>query len=134
MSELDDVTLPQYRALVILASHGPSTCGRLAERLGVHPSTVTRLVDRLESKELVKRSNSSDRREVVVTISAAAISILSSVTASRRRQLLEVMAHLSPSERRAVSAAFVTFAEAAGELPDDEWSIVLNPPANLVPR
>lgn len=127
MSELDDVTLPQYRALVILAGDGPSTSGHLADRLDVHPSTVTRLVDRLESKGLVSRSSSSDRREVIIAIESQAVEILGSVTASRQRQLLEVMASLSPDELERVTEAFSTFANAAGELPDNEWSIVLHP-------
>ena len=42
-----DVTLPQYRALVVLASRGPQRPSALAEALAVHPSTITRLCDRL---------------------------------------------------------------------------------------
>src|SRR4029077_10764902 len=42
-----DVPLPQYRALVVLASRGPQRPTELAEALAVHPSTVTRLCDRL---------------------------------------------------------------------------------------
>ena len=43
----DDVTLPQYRALVVLASRGPQRPTELADALAVHPSTITRLCDRL---------------------------------------------------------------------------------------
>jgi DNA-binding MarR family transcriptional regulator len=68
MSHLDDVTLSQYRALVVLAAHGPLRSGDLADHLGVHPSTLTRLVDRLAAKRLVSRSHPSSRREVVVAL------------------------------------------------------------------
>ena len=42
-----EVTLPQYRALVVLASRGPQRAVDLAGVLGVNPSSATRLVDRL---------------------------------------------------------------------------------------
>jgi DNA-binding Lrp family transcriptional regulator len=48
-----EVTLPQYRALVVLASRGPRLVGELAEALVIHPSTATRLCDRLVAKKLV---------------------------------------------------------------------------------
>ena len=53
-----DVTLPQYRALVVLASRGPQRPTGLADALGVHPSTITRLCDRLVGKRLVQRGES----------------------------------------------------------------------------
>ena len=123
LAALDDVTLPQYRALVLLASHGPSTSGDLATRLDVHPSTVTRLVDRLDRKGLVVRSGTEDRREVRVEVSPSGIDLLDAVTRTRRSELGAVMRRLPPDRRRAVVEAFAEFAEAAGEVPDDEWWI-----------
>ncbi|HYV60725.1 MAG TPA: MarR family transcriptional regulator, partial [Acidimicrobiia bacterium] len=41
----DDVTLPQYRALVVLATEGAQSLGELAAALGVHTSTATRMCD-----------------------------------------------------------------------------------------
>jgi len=57
-----DVTLPQYRALVVLASRGPQRPSELAEALAVHPSTITRLCDRLTAKRLVHRAESAVSR------------------------------------------------------------------------
>ena len=51
-----EVTLPQYRALVVLAAQGPLRVGDLAEALGIHPSTTTRLCDRLVERKLVRRA------------------------------------------------------------------------------
>ena len=56
----DDVTLPQYRALVVLAARGPQLVGQLADTLAVHPSTATRLCDRLVVKKLVERAVSPE--------------------------------------------------------------------------
>src|ERR1700760_612986 len=80
MNELHDVTLPQYRALLILASRGSCTSGQLAGYLGVHASTVTRLVDRLANKRLLKRAATADRREVTLSVSPAGLRLLDGVT------------------------------------------------------
>jgi DNA-binding MarR family transcriptional regulator len=127
VAALDDVTLPQYRALVVLASVGPSSSGDLAAQLSVHPSTVTRLVDRLVAKRLVARSTPADRREVTVTIAPAGVAALEAVSAVRRAELRRVMRAIPPDQRAEVVAAFEAFRDAAGELPEDEWSTVLSP-------
>src|SRR3954467_13124765 len=51
----DVVPLPQYRALVLLASRGEQNVGSLADALGTHPSTTTRLCNRLVAKGLGQR-------------------------------------------------------------------------------
>src|SRR5436305_2945654 len=59
----EDVTLAQYRALVVLRSRGPQTMQALSAALGVVPSTGTRMGDRLVRKGLVQRQSSAqDRR------------------------------------------------------------------------
>src|SRR5690348_16146236 len=65
LADLDaDVTLPQYRALVVLASRGPQRVVDISAELNVNPSTATRMCDRLVQKKLVRRYRStSDRRE-----------------------------------------------------------------------
>ncbi|MGN6742191.1 MAG: MarR family transcriptional regulator, partial [Amnibacterium sp.] len=57
---LDELTLPQFRVLVLLQTAGPARVGLLAERLGVVPSTFSRVLDRLESSGWVARSPSAD--------------------------------------------------------------------------
>src|ERR1700761_1440172 len=43
----ESITIPQFRLLVVLHSRGPMKLSILADRLGVNPSTTTRMVDRL---------------------------------------------------------------------------------------
>ena len=67
----EQVTLPQYRSLVVLAARGPQTVGQLAEQLQLHPSTTSRMCDRLVAKQLVDRAPGPEsRREVVVSLVA----------------------------------------------------------------
>ena len=53
----EDVTLPQYRVLVELASKGPRRSGDLALALTVNPSTASRMIERLVRKSLVRRTH-----------------------------------------------------------------------------
>src|SRR3954452_10273924 len=60
-----DVTLPQFRALVVLAARGPQRAVDIATELGVNPSTGTRMCDRLVRKGLVRRTRTAGDRRVV---------------------------------------------------------------------
>jgi DNA-binding MarR family transcriptional regulator len=120
----DDVTLSQYRALVVLASRGAQTVGALAEQLEVLPSTATRLCDRLVRKGLVIREHSiSSRREVEVSLTAAGRRLVEGVTQRRRRAIAEIVRAIPPANREALVTALGQFAEAAGEVPEQAWSL-----------
>ena len=122
----DEVTLVQYRALVLLTSRGDQNVSDLAEALGVHPSTATRLCDRLVAKDLVARATSSEsRREIVLTVTAAGRAIVRAVSARRRKEVTRIVERLPRDERQRLRAVFGVFAAAAGEaeFPDDAWKL-----------
>ena len=59
---MEQVTMPQFRALVLLRALGPTPAGALAARIGVTASTGTRLVARLVRGGWVeRRSEPADR-------------------------------------------------------------------------
>src|SRR5690242_16030574 len=79
-----EVTLPQFRSLVVLATAGPQTVSALADRLAVHASTMTRMCNRLVTRGLVVRAPSAvDRREVVIALSKTGTSVVEDVMAAR---------------------------------------------------
>jgi DNA-binding MarR family transcriptional regulator len=114
----DDVTLPQYRALFVLSSRGPQTVGSLADSLSVHPSTATRLCDRLVAKRLVIRKPTPDnRREVSVSLAARGRRLVDDVTARRREDIAAIVQRMPSESRARVVEALQAFAAAADELP-----------------
>lgn len=116
-----DVTLPQFRALVVLASRGPQRVVDISAELGVNPSTGTRMCDRLVAKKLVRRYRSSaDRREVRLTLTEAGRSLVREVTERRRTELTRVVDGMPVSWVRPVTAALRSLSEAVGE-PENEW-------------
>ena len=119
LADVDDVTLPQFRALVVLTRPTTVTVGDLAEALDIHPSTATRLCDRLERKRLVRRHPgvSPDRRETTVSLTAKGRRLVGRVTGPRRRDLAAIAAAMAPEDRRHAISGLTAFAQAAGELP-----------------
>jgi len=119
----DDVTLPQYRVLVLLCALGPLGMSQLVERLGCSASTATRLCDRLVAKKLIRRRHrQSNRREVEVEATAAGGRLVAKVTARRRAEIEAILAAMSEGEQVAMVPALRAFAAAAGEVPDQAWA------------
>ncbi|HTZ30003.1 MAG TPA: MarR family transcriptional regulator [Streptosporangiaceae bacterium] len=118
----EETTLAQYRALVVLASRGSQRLVDLARALGVTPPTAGRMCDRLVRKGLIRRHRArSDRREVQVSITAAGRHVVDQATARRRDLIAEILGRIPVRRQAAVAAAFRSFAEAAGEVPDSQW-------------
>ncbi|MEZ5235144.1 MAG: MarR family transcriptional regulator [Acidimicrobiales bacterium] len=120
----DDVTLPQYRVLVLLDGRGPLTMGALAEALAVNRSSVTRLCDTLVDKGLIRRGPAPDsRRSVQAQLSARGRSTVRQVMRRRTALVSEVLARLDPEQLTALRSGLRAFNEAAGELPDTAWEL-----------
>jgi DNA-binding MarR family transcriptional regulator len=118
----EDTTLAQYRALVVLASRGPQRMVDLAGALGVTPSTAGRMCDRLFRKGLIRRHRArADRREVLVSVTAAGRQVVDRATARRRALLAEILGRLPAGQQADVARALRAFAAAAGEVPDSQW-------------
>ncbi|MEZ5203529.1 MAG: MarR family transcriptional regulator [Acidimicrobiales bacterium] len=111
-----EVTLAQYRALVVLTEHQPRTMAEIAGVLGLSPSSCTRLVERIERKGLVRRSPSPEsRRRVDLHLEPAGELLVATVMAERRRAIQELLAGLPASRVASVRRALTEVAELAGE-------------------
>ncbi len=66
------LTYPQYLVMLVLWEQGTVTVSELGARLSLDSGTLTPLLKRMESAELLQRARSSaDERRVQVTLSAA---------------------------------------------------------------
>ena len=121
-----DVTLPQYRALVVLATRGPQRGIDLAEALGVNPSSATRLLDRLSRGGLIRRTRlRADRRAVRVALSPAGRELVAEVTQRRRQEVERLLEALPAEQHQLVVTALHAIAEAAGEAPERDLTVGL---------
>ena len=115
--ELDRITVPQFRVLVILSTaSAPVRNGDLAAALGVHPSTFTRNADRLVAAGWVRRAENPDnRRETLIALTPAGRRLVDRVTARRRDEIRDILVRLDAPERALVLEAMGAFSRAAGE-------------------
>jgi DNA-binding MarR family transcriptional regulator len=89
-----DLTPTQYNALRILRGAGDAgaSCTEVSDRMVTKDSDVTRLLDRLEARELISREREAkDRRRVVARITDEGLRLLAEldgpVAETHRRQL-----------------------------------------------
>lgn len=119
----EEVTLPQFRALVVLATRGPQRVASLAESLAVTPPTATRMCDRLVRKGLVRRrTGREDRRQVNLTVTPAGRELVAEVTERRRQEIARLLRDISPEDQALMIELFGKLADAAGEVPEQNWS------------
>lgn len=99
---LDDMTLPQFRVLTLIAS-SPERASRVAEKAAVSRPSLTGLLDGLEARGWVRRVEvDGDRRGVGLEVTPegrAALRTAERATAARLELVLE---QLPVDERRAV--------------------------------
>jgi DNA-binding MarR family transcriptional regulator len=95
----DTLSLSQLAALGTLFRHGPLTPGELAMHERVQPPSMTRLIAKLEEAGLVTRADHpTDRRQVLVAISASGVAMLKADRERRDAWLTQRMRDLSSEE------------------------------------
>ncbi len=121
----ESITIPQFRLLVVLRTRGAMKQSMLADHLGVNPSTINRMVERLLVAGLVDRQTNPDsRREVVLDLTGTGSRIVTRVTQQRRREISRIVARMPLEHRTQLVEALEAFTEAGGEPlaePRDEW-------------
>ncbi|MFN2569503.1 MAG: MarR family winged helix-turn-helix transcriptional regulator [Candidatus Dormibacteria bacterium] len=102
------VTMHQLQVLRVLVEEGPLTMKDLASRIGIGPSSVTQLVDRLTQHGLVERaSDPKDRRIQRIVVTQKATEAVTNFKASKRRQMRVLLDPLTDEELE----TFVSLAE-----------------------
>lgn len=119
----DEVTLAQYRALVVLASRGPQNMAGLASNLGVTPATATRMCDRLVRKGLIRRTHDrGDRRTVRLNLTPKGRNLVDSVSDRRRMEIRALLTSVPDEDQSTLVHALSLFTTAGGEVPEQAWS------------
>ena len=115
--EEEGVTLAQLRLLYRLDADPGVTAGTLADLLGVRASTVTGIVDRLVSQNLVERqADPDDRRLVRSRLTPSGRDMISRFTQENRAYIRSIFERLSDADLQAAGAALRRVNQAAQEL------------------
>jgi DNA-binding MarR family transcriptional regulator len=96
----------QLAALAALERKGPMTPGELAEHEKVQPPSMTRVIAVLEERRLVLREpHSTDRRQVILTVTQDGRDIVQRVRRRREAWLAQRLQELTPEERQILRQA-----------------------------
>lgn len=107
------LTVPQHRVLITVAEEGPRRVGALAEDLGVNQSNASRIVDRLVSQGLVRRTrDQADGRASLVALTAEGQNVLKAVQDHRLRALLQVVRSM-PGDSHGLAVALAKLSQGA---------------------
>ncbi|MBI2243576.1 MULTISPECIES: MarR family transcriptional regulator [unclassified Nocardioides] len=119
-----EVTVAQFRLLVLLAASGERTVGDVAEHLGVAQSNASRHCDRLQRLGLVARRRSrSDGRVVRVRLTDEGRALVDAVDRRRRGEVHRLLGRMTPEERSGALEAMRAFSRAADELGERSWVV-----------
>ncbi len=117
-----DLTMSQYRTLVLLASRGPVRVVDLAAALHVHPSTVTRTCDRLVRRGLVdRRAGERDRRVSWLSLTPAGKGLVGEVIRQRAAELRHLVAATGTRPDGRLVESIEALVAAAGEPDERQW-------------
>lgn len=112
------ITVQQYNVLRILqGAAGPLPCLEVASRMITVVPAITGLLDRLEQAGLVTRDRSkSDRRVVLVALSAEGRRLLRGLDAPVDQLHRDLLGHMKPEEMRQLVALVTRARERADAL------------------
>jgi DNA-binding MarR family transcriptional regulator len=99
--DLHNITPQQYNVLRILRGAGLEGLPTLeiAERMIEHAPGITRLLDRLEAKKLVRRERpSGNRRQVLCYVTKAGLDLVRELDGPMQEQAVEALRSLKKSE------------------------------------
>ena len=111
------LTFARYEALVLLtfSSRGSLPLGKMGERLQVHPTSVTSIVDRLEAAgHVVRRRHPQDGRAVLAEITDSGRAVVEAATADLVNARF-ALADVPSVDLRELSALLRPLREAAGD-------------------
>jgi DNA-binding MarR family transcriptional regulator len=101
-----DLSLGQLAALRTIERHGPISPGELAAHEKLQPPSMTKILARLEELGYISRApHQADKRQVVVTISAAGLGLLDGDRRRRDAWMAQRLRALDPTEVAALRAA-----------------------------
>src|SRR5262245_39488159 len=113
---LDDMTLPQFRVLSLIAS-SPERASRVAEKAAVSRPSLTGLLDGLEARGWVRRVGvSGDRRGVGLEVTSDGQAALRAAEEAAQTRLEHVLEQVPSDERHAVITALNALGDAFAAL------------------
>ena len=95
----EGITEPQFQALMLLVENGPMLMRKMSDEMLVTPANVTGIMDRLEEKDLVRRtSGNEDRRATIIEITPDGKALYERVAIKKAEMLQKALATFTKDE------------------------------------
>jgi DNA-binding MarR family transcriptional regulator len=102
-----DLTMGQFKAMVMVTANGPQPVGELGRRLGISEPAASLLVDRLEERGFAARQRDlRDRRRTMVTATPAAEELAGRLRQGRADHILGWLGALTDAELDGLTRGF----------------------------
>lgn len=96
-----ELTLAQLLALHFISAKAPMTLMALSHALGLRPPATSAMVDRLARAGLVcRRPDPADRRRIMLTVTASAVTMLGKIDLQTARRLQMVVTDMGAAAQR----------------------------------
>ena len=130
LQEKYKITLPQLICLKEVANHGPIAIGALTKIVFINNSTVTGIIDRLESRGLVKRVRiSKDRRKVHVEITESGLEFLEEAPTPIHHQFINKLEEMNTEDVSMILWGLELLVDMLGQADPDTAS---HPPTHVM--
>ena len=102
-AERSGLTGPQVTVMACLVSRGPLTLTELSRELGMSHSTASGIVDRLEARDLVRRTpDATDRRRTRIAVTELVTDYVRELEEGPAGRLTAALENASADQRRAI--------------------------------
>ena len=106
----------QLKTLFFISNHGSTTTGKLATALGVTPTNVTGIIDRLLERKLITRTGDpDDRRVILLRTTPLGEELVTELRQKRKERMSELFSHLTDKEAAIVAQALKILVKAIEE-------------------
>jgi MarR family transcriptional regulator, organic hydroperoxide resistance regulator len=103
-AEQHGMTGPQITVMACLVSKGPMTLTELSRSLGMSHSSASGIVDRLQARGLLRRTeDATDRRRTSIQVTEAVQRYVHELEAGPSGRLVEALGNATPAQRAAIT-------------------------------
>jgi len=97
----EGMTRPEFQALRCVAEKGPVPMKGISEKMFVTRASITGLIDKLESKGLVKRTaHRRDRRATIIELTPKGVAVQERVSSKYKAFMQDALKVLTEGEQR----------------------------------
>ncbi len=112
MSAQSGITGPQRLVLRLIGAFPGSAAGQLADKLHLHPSTLTGVFGRLEERGWIKRSaDDADKRRAIFTLTRRGLVIDGKTDGTVEDAVRRTLGRTSPADLKAAARVLKALAE-----------------------